>query len=46
MLNPIEEAKFAELKERCRELGVPAPPEVFIGVQVHDKNGVLIFDGV
>jgi hypothetical protein len=26
MLNPIEEAKFAELKEKCRELRVPAPP--------------------
>ena len=44
MLNPIEEAKFAELKDKCRELGVPAPPEIHIGFQVHDKNGVLIFD--
>lgn len=44
MLNPIEEAKFAKLKEDCRELGVPAPPEIFIGLQVKDRNGVLVFD--
>ena len=44
MLNPKEEAKFAELKDKCRELKVPAPPEIFIGLQVHDKNGVLVFD--
>ena len=46
MLDLKEEARFAELKKICLELGVPAPPEVFIGVQVHDKNGVLIFDDV
>lgn len=44
MLNPKEEAKFKELKDKCRELKVPAPPEIFIGLQVHDKNGVLVFD--
>lgn len=46
MLNPIEEARHAELKKMCRELKVPAPPEVFIGMKVHDKNGVLILDDV
>lgn len=44
MLNPIEEAKFAELRNKCQELGVPTPPEIMIGLQVHDKNGILIFD--
>ena len=46
MLNPIEEAKFANLKAICRELKVPAPPEIMIGLKVHDKNGLLIFDDV
>ena len=44
MLNPIEEAKFAELKEKCRELGVPAPLEIHIGLLVKDRNGDVIFD--
>jgi len=44
MLNPIEEARHADLKNRCRELGVSPPPEIFIGLQVVDRNGVLIFD--
>lgn len=46
MLNPIEEARFTELKRMCCELKVPAPPEIMIGLKVHDKNGVLIFDDV
>ena len=46
MLNPIEEAKFAELKAMCRELKVPAPPEIMIGLKVHDKNGILTFDDI
>jgi hypothetical protein len=46
MLNPIEEAKFAELRGVCRELKVPAPPEIFIGLKVHDKNGIMVFDDV
>lgn len=45
MLDPKEEAKFAALKDKCRELKVPAPPEVMIGLQVHE-NGVLTFDDV
>lgn len=44
MLNPIEEAKFTELRDKCRELKVPTPPEIFIGLRVHDDNGVLVFD--
>jgi hypothetical protein len=28
----------------CAELKVPAPPEIFIRFQVHDKDGKLIFD--
>ncbi|MDP2218524.1 MAG: hypothetical protein Q8J68_14700 [Methanolobus sp.] len=46
MLNPIEEARFVELKNICLELKVQPPPEVFIHLQVHDKNGVLTFDDV
>lgn len=46
MLNTIEEKKFAELKDKCRELKVPAPPEIMIGLKVHDRNGVLVFDDV
>jgi hypothetical protein len=44
MLDPKEEKKFEELKDRCRELKVPAPPEIMIGLKVHDKSGVLVFD--
>jgi len=46
MLNPSEEAKFAELKDKCRELKVQPPPEIMIGLQVHDKNGVLTFSDI
>jgi hypothetical protein len=46
MLNPIEEAKFDELKSMCRALRVPAPPEIMIGLKVHDRDGVLTFDDV
>lgn len=46
MLNPIEEAQHAELKKMCRELKVPAPPEIMIGLRVHDRNGDLIFDDI
>lgn len=46
MLNPIEEAKFQELKDKCRDLRVPPPPDIFIGLQVHDHNGILVFDDV
>jgi hypothetical protein len=45
MLDPKEEAKFAELKDKCRELKVLAPPEIMIGLQVHE-GGVLTFDDV
>lgn len=44
MLNPIEEAKHAKLREMCRELRVPPPPEIHIGLKVMDRNGVLVFD--
>jgi hypothetical protein len=43
-LDPAEEARHAELKRMCAELKVPAPPEIFIRFQVHDKDGKLIFD--
>jgi len=46
MLNPIEEKKYQELKDRCRELRVPPPPDIMIGLQVHDENGILVFDDV
>jgi hypothetical protein len=45
MLDPKEEARFAELKDKCRELKVPAPPEIMIGLQVHE-GGVLTFDDI
>jgi hypothetical protein len=45
MLDPKEEAKFDELKVKCRELKVLAPPEIMIGLQVHE-GGVLTFDDV
>jgi hypothetical protein len=44
MLDPKEEKRFEELKSMCRELKVPAPPEIIIKLQVHDKNGILTFD--
>lgn len=44
MLDIVEETKFSELRKLCSDLKVPAPPEIMIGFQVHDKNGVLIFD--
>ena len=44
MLNPIEEAKFKKLRDDCRVLGVPSPPEIHIGLKVRDRNGVLTFD--
>jgi hypothetical protein len=43
-LDPVEEARHAELKKMCAELKVPAPPEIFIRFQVHDKDGKLVFD--
>ena len=43
-LNPIEEEKFAALRKNCRDLGVPAPPEIHIGFEVKDKNGILLFE--
>lgn len=46
MLNKEEELKIQELKDKCRELSVPPPPDIFIGLQVHDKNGILVFDDV
>jgi hypothetical protein len=46
MLDPKEEKRFAELKSMCRELKVPPPPEIMIGLKVHDKNGILTFDDI
>jgi hypothetical protein len=46
MLDPKEEKRFEELRGMCRELKVPAPPEIMIMLQVHDHNGVLIFDDI
>jgi len=46
MLNSAEEKKIRELKDKCRELGVPSPPEIFIGLHVHDRDGVLVFDDI
>jgi len=46
MLDPIEEAKFDELKGKFRDLKIPTPPEIMIGLQVHDKDGNLTFDDI
>jgi hypothetical protein len=46
MLKWEEEKKFAELREKCRELRVMPPPELMIGLKVHDKDGNLVFDDV
>lgn len=46
MLNPTEEAKFKDLRDKCRELKIPMMPEVFIGLKVHDKSGVLTLDDI
>ena len=46
MLDQKEEAKFAELRDKCRELKVPSPPEIKIGLKVHDQNGILTFDDI
>ena len=46
MLDPKEEARFEELRDVCRELKVPSPPQIMIGLQVHDKDGNLTFDDV
>ena len=45
MLNVQEELKYQELKNKCREMKVLPPTDIFIGLQVHDK-GNLIFDDV
>ena len=46
MLNQVEEDKFRKMRDMCRELKMPSPPEVFIGIKVHDKNGVLVLDDI
>ncbi len=38
-----EDAQWAELKDNCKELGVPAPPEIHINFEVKDKDGNVIF---
>ncbi len=43
MLNPIEEAKFEALRKNCKELGLPAPPEIHINFEVKDKDGNIVF---
>jgi len=46
MLNPAEEAKYAELRDKARELRVPLPPEIMIDLKVHDKKGAIVFDDI
>ena len=45
MLDIIEEAKFFELKEKCRELNVVPPPEIMINLSVV-KDGKVLFKDV
>lgn len=45
-LDPEEEKKFAELRDKCRELKVMPPPEIKIGIQVHDKDGNLTYEDI
>ena len=44
MLNLAEEIKFAELREKCRELKVMTPPEVMISLKVTEKNKTIFED--
>ena len=46
MLNPKEEAKIKRLKKAMGELRMPPSPEVFIGIKVHDRNGILLLDDI
>lgn len=46
MLNPKEEKEFKKLRDICRNLRIPSPPEIFIGTQLRDHNGILLFDDV
>lgn len=45
MLDIQEEKRIAELKDLCRILKVPPPPDVLISLKVHD-GGVLVFDDI
>ena len=44
MLKPEEEKKYEEIRAKCRELGVPSPPEIHLNFKVYDHNGVLTYD--
>ena len=44
MLDLVEEIKFAELKEKCRELKVMAPPEIMISLKVTEKDKTIFDD--
>jgi len=46
MLNPIEEAKYAELRDKCRELRLPPPPETHVHLKVVDKYGKETFNDI
>ena len=45
MLDLVEEIKFAELKEMCKELKVVPPPDIMINFKVTEKDRV-VFDDV
>lgn len=45
MLDPIEEVSFGKLKSMCRELRVPPPPDIMIGLKVHE-GGILTFEDI
>ena len=44
MLDLVEEIKFAELREKCRELKVMAPPEIMISLKVTEKDKTIFDD--
>ena len=46
MLDPKEELKFEALRDMCRELRVPPPPEVFIDYKVQDKYDTIIQEDI
>ena len=46
MLDPKEEAKFARLRSLCQELKMPCPPEIHIGLQVHDQKNILTYEDI
>jgi hypothetical protein len=46
MLDPIEEARFVQLKDLSRELKVPTAPDIFILTKVVDNDGKMLSEDI